>query len=103
MQVTKLLIKLRCSMQITELDEYYPFKTELAMLQKHAADIITHIPTGAVVVELGCGNAQKTAALQDALLLRYRAKFMEASALPDWSKFYLHFLETLRLAAHSQI
>jgi dimethylhistidine N-methyltransferase len=56
--------------QITELEEYYPFKTEEAMLKQHASDIITHIPPGSVVVELGCGSAQKTAFLLSALLAR---------------------------------
>ena len=57
-------------LQITELEEYYPFRTELDMLQQHALDIITHIPVGSVLVELGCGSAQKTAILQRALLAR---------------------------------
>ena len=32
--------------QITQLEEYYPFRTEAAMLRQHAADIIAHIPPG---------------------------------------------------------
>ena len=58
-------------MQITELEEYYPYKVELAMLKEHASDIISHIPVGSVLVELGCGSASKTAILQRALLARY--------------------------------
>ena len=57
-------------MQITELEEYYPFRTELAMLHEHAPDIITQIPPDSVLVELGCGSAEKTAILQKALLAR---------------------------------
>ncbi len=57
-------------MQITELEEYYPYRVELAMLQEHARDIINHIPCGSVLVELGCGSASKTAVLQRALLAR---------------------------------
>ena len=57
-------------MQITELEEYYPFKTELVMLHEHATDIIQQIPAKSVLVELGCGSAEKTAVLQRALLAR---------------------------------
>ena len=40
------------------------------MLADHAEDIITHIPKGSVVVELGCGTAEKTATLLQALIAR---------------------------------
>jgi uncharacterized SAM-dependent methyltransferase len=56
--------------QITELEEYYPYRVELGLLQEHAPDIITHIPKGSVLVELGCGSASKTSVLQRALLAR---------------------------------
>lgn len=52
------------------LQEYYPFSTEKQMLADHAEDIITHIPEGSVVVELGCGTAEKTATLLQALMAR---------------------------------
>ena len=32
--------------EITALDEYYPFKSEQALLTSHAEDIISHIPKG---------------------------------------------------------
>lgn len=57
-------------MQIVELPEYYPYRTELGMLQEHAFDIIDQIPSGSVIVELGCGTATKTAILLQALLKR---------------------------------
>ena len=41
------------------------------MLADHAEDIITHIPKGSVVVELGCGTAEKTATLLQALIARW--------------------------------
>ena len=54
-----------------ELPEYYPYRTELSMLQEHARDIICQIPSGSVMVELGCGTATKTAILLQALLERW--------------------------------
>ena len=65
------LLKLGQQLQITELEEYYPYRVELAMLHEHAADITSHIPKGSVVVELGCGSAQKTGILLQELLARY--------------------------------
>ena len=58
-------------MQITDLEEYYPYKTEIQMLQLHASDIINQVPKGAKVVELGCGSATKTSVLLRELLRRY--------------------------------
>ena len=52
------------------MQEYYPFSTEKQMLVEHAEDIITHLPKGAVVVELGCGTAEKTATVLQALIAR---------------------------------
>ena len=43
------------------------------MLEQHAEEMIAHIPAHAVVVELGCGSATKTAILQRCLLKRYKA------------------------------
>ena len=40
------------------------------MLEQHAEEMIAHIPPHAVVVELGCGSATKTAILQRCLLKR---------------------------------
>jgi dimethylhistidine N-methyltransferase len=56
--------------QITQLDEYYPYREELALLQAHTEDIVAHIPRGAVVLELGCGDGSKTATLLRALVAR---------------------------------
>jgi dimethylhistidine N-methyltransferase len=46
--------------QITELPEYYPTRTEVGILTKHAADIAALIPTGAALVEFGSGASTKT-------------------------------------------
>ncbi len=39
--------------RITELEEYYPFRTEAAMLKEHAKDIISYIAPGACAT---CGT-----------------------------------------------
>lgn len=49
---------------ITELEEYYPTRTERAILARHAKEIVALAAAGAShplhVVELGAGSAQKT-------------------------------------------
>ena len=52
---------------ICELDEYYPTRTELAIMQAHAAEMATHIQPGDVLVELGSGSSIKTRLLLDVL------------------------------------
>ena len=59
--------------EITKLEEYYPFKTEKELLSQHASHIVSSIPTGSIVVELGCGNAEKTSVLLHALISRYES------------------------------
>jgi L-histidine N-alpha-methyltransferase len=53
--------------QITELPEYYPTRTEIALLKTHAAMIGRHIGAGATVVEFGSGSSRKTGILLDTL------------------------------------
>ena len=36
--------------RITELDEYYPFRTEQAMLRQHAREIVSYIAPGPVLL-----------------------------------------------------
>lgn len=57
--------------EITKLEEYYPFKTEKELLSQHASQIVSSIPAGSIIVELGCGNAEKTSVLLHALMSRY--------------------------------
>ena len=45
---------------ITRLPEYYPTRTELALLAAHGADIARLVGTGRVVVEFGSGSSAKT-------------------------------------------
>lgn len=51
---------------ITELQEYYPTRTEIALLRGAAAEIAAEIPEGAALVEFGSGASVKTRILLDA-------------------------------------
>ena len=53
--------------QITDLPEYYPFRTERALLTDSVADI-AHTSGAETVVELGSGSSTKTRLLLDAFL-----------------------------------
>jgi dimethylhistidine N-methyltransferase len=44
---------------ITELPEYYPTRTERALLERHAAAIANTIGRNATLIELGAGNCEK--------------------------------------------
>ncbi|MDX1509726.1 MAG: L-histidine N(alpha)-methyltransferase [Nitriliruptorales bacterium] len=52
--------------QITRLDEYYPTRTEAAILADHAASFVADISPWEII-ELGSGSSTKTAMLLDAL------------------------------------
>jgi dimethylhistidine N-methyltransferase len=49
--------------QICTLDEYYPTRTELQILQQYAAELRRLVPSGAQIIELGSGSHQKIDAL----------------------------------------
>lgn len=53
--------------RICELDEYYPTRTELAIMERSAADLARLIGPRAMVVEPGSGAGIKTRLLLDAL------------------------------------
>ncbi len=48
---------------ITELPEYYPTRTEAALLSAHGRAIAQRVPKGATLVDLGAGNCEKAARL----------------------------------------
>ncbi|MGE0096957.1 MAG: L-histidine N(alpha)-methyltransferase [Hydrogenophaga sp.] len=48
---------------ITELPEYYPTRTEAAILERHGADMARQVPAGAVMIDLGAGSCAKAARL----------------------------------------
>jgi dimethylhistidine N-methyltransferase len=45
---------------ITRLPEYYPTRTEAAILTAHAAEMAQGVPAGGVLVEFGSGSSRKT-------------------------------------------
>jgi L-histidine Nalpha-methyltransferase len=53
--------------RITELDEYYPTRTERAILTERAADIVLAAGSPRTLIELGSGSAAKTRVLLDAM------------------------------------
>jgi dimethylhistidine N-methyltransferase len=53
--------------RICELPEYYPTRTELAMLDHHASEFAALIGEGAEIVEFGAGASVKVRILLDAL------------------------------------
>jgi dimethylhistidine N-methyltransferase len=52
---------------ICELPEYYPTRTELAILSEHAQEIAAHMGERAEIVEFGAGSLRKVRLLLDAL------------------------------------
>ncbi|KAK4130067.1 hypothetical protein BT67DRAFT_452686 [Trichocladium antarcticum] len=53
--------------KITYLEEYYLTNDEIEVLQSSATDIVTNIPSGAMLIELGSGNLRKVNLLLQAL------------------------------------
>ncbi len=53
--------------RITRLAEYYPTRTELALLRAEAAGIAALLPAGCALVEYGAGSEDKALILLDAL------------------------------------
>lgn len=53
--------------RITDLAEYYPTRTETAILRQRAPELMRYAPDGTVLVELGSGSSIKTRLLLDAL------------------------------------
>ncbi|MFN3572772.1 MAG: ergothioneine biosynthesis protein EgtB [Phenylobacterium sp.] len=51
--------------EICKLPEYYPTRTEIALLKEAAGEIAAYIPDGAALVEFGSGASVKTRALLD--------------------------------------
>lgn len=53
--------------QITEQPEYYPTRTEMALLRRHAGEIGTAVGPGATIVEPGSGAGEKVEILIEAM------------------------------------
>ncbi|NJS37121.1 MAG: L-histidine N(alpha)-methyltransferase [Brachymonas sp.] len=52
---------------ITELPEYYPTRTEGAIVKQHLPHLAQQIPKGAALIDLGAGSCEKAEKLFDAL------------------------------------
>ncbi|MEO0915215.1 MAG: L-histidine N(alpha)-methyltransferase, partial [Pseudomonadota bacterium] len=52
---------------ITRLPEYYPTRTERAILEAHVRDLGAYMPAGGALLELGSGASVKTRILLDRL------------------------------------
>lgn len=52
--------------EITRLPEYYPTRTELSILERHAAEMAKLIPTDAALIEFGSGSTRKARILLSA-------------------------------------
>ena len=52
---------------ITRLPEYYPTRTETALLRKIMPEVAARVPRGAAVVEFGSGSSTKTPLLLEAI------------------------------------
>ncbi len=46
--------------EITRLPEYYPTRTETALLERHSGEIAARLGTGEAVIEFGSGSSAKT-------------------------------------------
>jgi dimethylhistidine N-methyltransferase len=53
--------------EITDLPEYYPTRTETALLEQHGPDFAQAVGSGRAVVEFGAGSARKTPRLLRAI------------------------------------
>ena len=53
--------------RICELEEYYPTRTELAIMHAHVGEMIERIGPGALLIEYGSGSSLKTRILLDHL------------------------------------
>jgi L-histidine N-alpha-methyltransferase len=56
--------------QITELPEYYPTRTERAILEARSSEIVEAAGDGAAIIEFGSGSSVKTRLLIEAALAR---------------------------------
>src|SRR5579872_3824452 len=54
--------------RITELEEYYPTRTELAIMRRHVADMAGLLGPRCLLIEYGSGSSTKTRLLLDRLL-----------------------------------
>jgi len=80
--------------EITDLQEYYPTRSEIAILKRSVAEIAAHIAPHATVVEFGSGSSFKTPLLLGALKqphayvpIDISAEFLHDSLVPLRAQF----------------
>ena len=71
--------------QITQLDEYYPTRTEIGLLERHAGEIASLAGPDTAIVEFGSGSSRKTEILIGAMsqLRAYVAIDISPAALSE--------------------
>ena len=71
--------------EITQLPEYYPTRTEIEILRRHASEMVKAVGNGAVLVEFGSGSSRKTEILLETLpvLTAYMPIDVSESALDE--------------------
>ncbi|OOQ91748.1 hypothetical protein PEBR_09355 [Penicillium brasilianum] len=57
---------------------YYPRSCEIEILQRHCSDMAKTFPPSSILIELGCGNLQKTGAILGALQAQKKEVFYYA-------------------------
>lgn len=97
---------------ITYVNDYYPSRTEIGLLERYAQEIIEHVPEQTALIEFGSGSSRKTDILLRALsnLKAYvpidisdtaleGAKNRLKQAFPDLKVFPIHadFNQTMKL------
>ena len=90
--------------QICSLPEYYPTRTERAILAERAGEIAALFPDEITLVELGSGSAVKTRLIMDALIehhggLRFIPVDISRSALEESSVALVEDFEDLEILA----
>lgn len=71
---------------ICELPEYYPTRTEIALMRDRAQEMARHLRTGSVLIEYGSGSGRKTRILVEALApVAYVPIDIAAPQLEIWS------------------
>jgi dimethylhistidine N-methyltransferase len=87
--------------EITRLPEYYPTRTEAAILEAHAGEMVDAIPRGGALVEFGSGSSRKTEILLERLprLGCYVMSDVSASALDDAARRLFRRFPTLDVRA----
>lgn len=71
--------------EICGLEEYYPTRCEVAILERHVAEIATLLGPECLVVEPGCGSGRKTQLLLDQLESPVGYVPIDISAAPLWA------------------